>query len=364
MVTHAKPNRVNIVGRVQGLLRYHEIETAPRRLPLHGNLWIESPASVPGIPFWAFRVSDILSQPTMTSVINALANAESAGCKPNINPLKKAAQRARRRERLGLPPPVDGGSRSDYEVPFHIGVFKHPHRKWTQPWITRDTLQGLTGTGPTRQTRIGKMMGLCRSIDDMVLDKLEPFLADLRPGLVGKYRAYSQVRSTTDRILRHDLDTATLPAEVLRGSADRWPFLRFGNLGSTVAIGRGQSEKLHLDVHDDEVLPTVLMVVGNKNDYWDHSDGDGDVILPTLGLSVPLFPGDALVFYSSYLPHQVKLLPEADRHKRIVTTLFTCARTKADLEGRQTTARGKGKKRAREETEDEEEVEGDYDSEQ
>jgi hypothetical protein len=32
-----------------------------------------------------------------------------------------------------------------------------------------------------------------------------------------------------------------------------------------MAIGRGQSEKLHLDVHDDEELPTTIMVLGHQD---------------------------------------------------------------------------------------------------
>jgi len=128
------------------------------------------------------------------------------------------------------------------------------------------------------------------------------------------------------------MDQQDLPDNLQRFEANRWPFLRFGNLGTTVAIGRGQSEKLHLDVHDDEELPTILMVLGKENEDWDHSDGKGDILLPTLGLAVPLYPGDIFIFYASLVPHQVKLLPAHERHKRTVATLFTCARTRTYLE--------------------------------
>jgi hypothetical protein len=124
-----------------------------------------------------------------------------------------------------------------------------------------------------------------------------------------------------------------LPANLQQYTVNHWPFLRFGNLGTTVAIGRGQSEKLHLDIHDDQELPTILMVLGNKEDDWDHSGGEGDIQLPTLGLAVPLYPGDVFIFFASLLPHQVKLLPEADRHKRTVATLFTCSPTRTYLQG-------------------------------
>lgn len=144
------------------------------------------------------------------------------------------------------------------------------------------------------------------------------------------------------------MDSRELPEELQRYDTNRWPFLRFGNLGTTVAIGRGQSEKLHLDVHNDQELPTILMVLGKAGEDWDHSDGKGDIILPTLGLSVPLFPGNVFIFYASLLPHQVKLLPLEERHKRTVVTLFTCSPTRVYLEGHKHTE----KKRKRSAVED------------
>lgn len=176
------------------------------------------------------------------------------------------------------------------------------------------------------------MMHLCKSIDNLVNGRLQRLLKQLSPTLLGKYREFARLRQSTNRVIRHDLDTSQLPADLQRYSVNKWPFLRFGNLGTTVAIGRGQSEKLHLDVHDDEELPTILMVLGDPANDWDHSAGQGDIILPTLGLTIPLYPGDVFIFYASLLPHQVKLLPEAERHKRTVATLFTCSPTRAYLE--------------------------------
>lgn len=76
----------------------------------------------------------------------------------------------------------------------------------------------------------------------------------------------------------------------------------------------------------------VLPLLGREGEDCDHSNGDGDLKLPTLGLSVPLYPGDILIFFASLLPHQVKLLPEEERHKRTVATLFTCAPTQMHLQ--------------------------------
>lgn len=172
------------------------------------------------------------------------------------------------------------------------------------------------------------MMALCKSIDNMVNGRVQGLLRHIAPGLLASCREFARQRRESDVIIKHDMPLQPLPGTEL----DNWPMLRFGNLGTTVAIGRGQSEKLHLDVHDSETLPTILMVLGAEGDDWDHSDGKGDLKLPTLGLSVPMYPGDVLIFFASLLPHQVHLLPPEERHKRTVTTLFTCAPTQLHVE--------------------------------
>jgi hypothetical protein len=109
----------------------------------------------------------------MNDVLDTMADAKAAGRKPHINPLKKAQAQARKRERQGLPPTSTGGSRSGYEVPFDIAVFKHPSRVFTQPWITRDTLQGLAGTSQLRKLRMGKMMALWESLYNLVNGRVQ-----------------------------------------------------------------------------------------------------------------------------------------------------------------------------------------------
>lgn len=347
---NGKPNRTRIQHRVDTLLRQHGLgHMENQRLPLHGNILIPAPPDLPTVPFWAFRASGILPQRLMDGVLNAMAEAEAAGCHPHINPLKKAQAVAKRRERQGLPPLPSGGARSDYEVPFHIGVFKHPSRIFSQPWVTKDTLQGLKGDGPTRQRRVAKMMALCKSLDNLVNGRVQGLLRHLSPELLSRCRTFARMRAASTEILKHDMPLAPLPT----APHDNWPVLRFGNLGTTVAIGRGQSEKLHLDVHDSEQLPTILMVLGREGDDWDHSGGEGDLKLPTLGLSVPLYPGDILIFFASLLPHQVKLLPEEDRHKRTVATLFTCASTQLHVQDK-----AEKKRKRLQEEEDDEPVEG------
>jgi len=328
---NTKPNRNRIQARVDSLLTKYNQQAVPiRRMSLHGDIVIRSP--LPDMPFWGYRASGILPQHLMDGVMTAMADAEAAGCQPHIDPLKKAQAKARKRERMGLPPLPVGGSRSDYEVPFHIGVFKHPTPLYDRPWITKDTLQGTSGDTKVRKEKIDKMMTFCKSLDNLVNGRLQRLIRHKSPETYKKFQAYARLRHSTSNIIRHDFDQKDLPAELDKYSADKWPFLRFGNLGSAVAIGRGQSEKLHLDVNDDKELPTILMVLGSPDNDWDHSQGQGDILLPTLGLSVPLFPGDVFIFYASLLPHQVKLLPEDERHKRTVATLFTCAPTRKHLE--------------------------------
>jgi hypothetical protein len=329
-----KANRARIQERVNSLLLRHNIVPSQlQRLAHRGNLLIKAPDCMRKLPFWGFRASGILPQHLMDGVLNCMAEAEAAGCKPHINPLKKAQAQARKRERNGLPPLSTGGSRSDYEVPFHIGVFKHPSRVFTQPWITRDTLQGLSGDGQLRERRMGKMMALCKSLDNLVNGRVQRLLSRIAPDVLVQFREFARLRAASKEVVQHDMRQHPLPPHLERFDS-RWPFLRFGNLGTTVAIGRGQSEKLHLDVHDDEELPTILMVLGRKDQDWDHSEGQGDIMLPTLGFSIPLYPGDIFIFYASLLPHQVKLLPAEQRHKRTVATLFTCSPTRIHLESK------------------------------
>jgi hypothetical protein len=108
--------------------------------------------------------------------------------------------------------------------------------------------------------------------------------------------------------------------------------LRFGNLGTCVAIGRGQSEKLHLDLNDNNALYTSIMVLGDKTKPWNNSHHQGSLYLPTLGIIVPMNIGDMVFFNASELPHLVIKLDEADRQYRTVVTTFSCAHLSEVLE--------------------------------
>lgn len=129
--------------------------------------------------------------------------------------------------------------------------------------------------------------------------------------------------------LRHISAKVNQPGQQINHPTDHF---RFGHIATMAAITKGQAERLHLDTHDDPRLYTMLLVLGRKDEDWDHSDGKGALELKTLGVRMPLYPGDVVYFQASVLPHMVKRLQEEDRGKRTVMTLFTCHPTAKFLE--------------------------------
>jgi len=113
----------------------------------------------------------------------------------------------------------------------------------------------------------------------------------------------------------------------IRKMTDIMQILRFGNVATMAAFTKGQAERLHFDLHDHYGMVVTLLVLARTGDDWNHDDGRGDLILKTLGLAIPLFPGDVVYFQPSVLPHMVKALLESDVGKRVVVTLFNCGPT-------------------------------------
>jgi hypothetical protein len=107
--------------------------------------------------------------------------------------------------------------------------------------------------------------------------------------------------------------------------------IRFGNIGSSVAIGQDQSQSLRLDRHDQS-LYTCLMVIGDKSRLWKTDKNQGSLVLPTLGLIVPLHIGDMVFFTAAELPHFFIPLNSGERDRRTVVTTYTCANLAAALE--------------------------------
>jgi hypothetical protein len=127
-----------------------------------------------------------------------------------------------------------------------------------------------------------------------------------------------------------DLNLSDVPVNgqrPLREMKDIMQMLRFGNLATMAAFTKGQAERLHLDIHDHYGMVVTLLVLGRKDNDWNHDNSRGDLLLKTLGLAIPLFPGDVVFFQPSILPHMVKKLAEDDIGKRVVVTLFNCGPT-------------------------------------
>ena len=98
-----------------------------------------------------------------------------------------------------------------------------------------------------------------------------------------------------------------------------------------VALGRGQSEKIHLDLHDDNQVYTIILNCGRQSQPWNRTKQQGSLNLPTLGCSIPMNIGDVVLAETACLPHFVTKLDECDINKRLVITAFTCANLAAHI---------------------------------
>ena len=193
----------------------------------------------------------------MDGVIAALEEVEAVECKPYINSMKKGQAKeraaARRSKRLGLPhtSTSTGGSCSDRKVSFQFGIFNHPGPR-DHPWISRDTLQvALPRGAKNRSQKIDKILTLCKALDNMLSGRVQCLVRRLSPILHEQYNTFSRLLKSTEGVEKFDLDDR----DVAGGEyTDKWPYLRFGNLGTTVAMSPEQSEKMHLNIGDHTEL--------------------------------------------------------------------------------------------------------------
>ena len=175
------------------------------------------------------------------------------------------------------------------------------------------------------------MVKLCLAIDSVLNTRGQRALKALDPKALSRSR---QLHNTIRSQSNHVIDYGRLQSHPLSVThlEDVTKILRFGNLGTCVAIGRGQSEKLHLDLNDNNALYTSIMVLGDKTKPWNTSRHQGSLYLPTLGVIVPMNIGDMVFFNASELPHLVIKLDEAEREYRTVVTTFSCAHLSEVLE--------------------------------
>jgi hypothetical protein len=148
--------------------------------------------------------------------------------------------------------------------------------------------------------------------------------------LARSWKLHHTIRSQSDNTIDYgQLSTQPASDNILD---DVTRVLRFGNLGTCVTIGRGQSEKLHLNLNDNNALYTSTMVLGDKNKKWNSNRHQGSLYLPTLGVVVAMYIGDMVFFNASELPHLVIKVDEAEREYRTVVTTSSCAHLSEVLE--------------------------------
>lgn len=310
-------NTAHIDLQVFNLLKEHALlPLAPQVFPPDTDILM--PSTAPGNThsrpaYWLIKKRNLLTDDHVDRIVKALDVANQVGCRPHIH----------------------GAERSDGFSAFHAGAFLKPSATKSLPWVSNDTLQPPSSTGHKSQQqsaiRMEAMVKLCLAIDSVLNTRGQRALKAHDPKALSRSR---QLHKTIRSQSHHAIDYGRLQSHPLSVThlEDVTKILRFGNLGTCVAIGRGQSEKLHLDLNDNNALYTSIMVLGDKTKPWNTSRHQGSLYLPTLGVIVPMNIGDMVFFNASELPHLVIKLDEAEREHRTVVTTFSCAHLSEVLE--------------------------------
>jgi hypothetical protein len=306
-----------IDAQVFSLLRKHALlPLAPTVLPPGTDILIPSthPDAGKARPaYWVIKKANLLTGDHVVRILDAFARALELGCKPHIQ----------------------GAERTDGQSAFHAGAFLKPCASKSLPWVSMDTLQPPRSSGPAAQQhsmrRMAAMVDICLAIDSVLNTRGQNALKRHDPRTLTRSRRLHQtIRAASHEDIDYGrLESNPFPPGVLD---DITRVLRFGNLGTCVAISRGQAEKLHLDLNDDNAIYTSIMVLGKPGELWHSSRHQGHLYLPTLGVMVPMTIGDMIFFNASELPHLVIKLDDADKHKRTIVTTFTCAQMADVLE--------------------------------
>jgi hypothetical protein len=85
----------------------------------------------------------------------------------------------------------------------------------------------------------------------------------------------------------------------------------FGGAFFCVALSKGHSDKVHMDNTDFRKAYAWIIPLGDFE--------GGDTVLPTLGLSIPVRPGQLLAITASFLPHYIAAISGV----RYVVTCFS-----------------------------------------
>ncbi|RSH85470.1 hypothetical protein EHS25_004866 [Saitozyma podzolica] len=267
-------------AQVFARLREHALlPIAPKVLPPGTDILIPSTQPDAGKTrpaYWVIKKSNLLTGDHVARILDAFARA------------------------------LEGAERTDGQSAFHAGAFLKPCASKSIPWVSMDTLQPPRSSGQVAQEqsmrRMAAMIDLCLAIDSVLNTRGQSTLKRHDP------RTF-----TRSRRLHHAICTTSPQEAIDYGLLQCNPFppgvfdditrvLRFGNLGTCVAISRGQAEKLHLDLNDDNAIYTSVMVLGNPGDLWDSFRHQGHPYLPSLGLLLPMTIGDMVFFNASELP--------------------------------------------------------------
>jgi hypothetical protein len=94
----------------------------------------------------------------------------------------------------------------------------------------------------------------------------------------------------------------------------------FGGSFFCIALSKGHSNNIHLDNTDHKKSYAFIMPLGDFT--------GGDTLLPTLGLSIPVKPGQLLAITASFLPHYISAVTGPRYVATFFTDLFIGARTR------------------------------------
>ncbi|RXK42157.1 hypothetical protein M231_00514 [Tremella mesenterica] len=101
--------------------------------------------------------------------------------------------------------------------------------------------------------------------------------------------------------------------------------LRLGQVGSSLAINKGQSEEWHFDRNDDDSTYSIISVFGSGGWTSSAENRQGWLVLPQLNIEVEMPIGSVVFFQGSHLLHYVRELDEEDADRRLVVTAFACS---------------------------------------
>jgi hypothetical protein len=94
----------------------------------------------------------------------------------------------------------------------------------------------------------------------------------------------------------------------------------FGGVFFCIALSIGHSDHVHMDNTDFRKSYAFIMPLGDFE--------GGDTVLPTLGLSIPVCPGQLLAITASFLPHYISAVSGVRYVATFFTDQFTAVRTR------------------------------------